>query len=329
MFEIRLKNDKVFKCDTNTTIFDAANNQGIVLEHSCLKARCRSCVTKVLSGATIGVEDELVLTEAEKTDNYILSCNAKPISDLLLDIEDLNKSVIHEKKIVPAKVNAIEYLCIDVVKISLRLPPTVVFEFTAGQYVNIIKGNLKRSYSIANKPAAGEPLEFYIKKFSNGLMSKYWFEECVVNDLLRIEGPIGSFFLRETTKENIILMATGTGIGPINAILEQLFIDQDKFTKKIFWVFFGARHEEDLFWKPKINSNLTINFIPVLSRSKNNWNGERGYIQEIVLKKEIDLLNAQVYACGSGPMIESARQLLTTNNLPVNQFFSDTFICTN
>ena len=194
MFEIVLNNNKKFYCDEYTTIFEAAKNAQILLEHSCLVARCRSCTVKVLAGQTQNVEEELVLTDEEKKQNYVLSCNSKPLSDLKLDIEDLGNVTLFTKKIVPAKIDSIEKVTSDVVKIVFRLPPTANFNFNAGQYVNLIKGNITRSYSIASKSDNNNQLEFFIKRYESGLMSQYWFEEAKTNDLLRVEGPLGSFF---------------------------------------------------------------------------------------------------------------------------------------
>jgi CDP-4-dehydro-6-deoxyglucose reductase len=160
-------------------------------------------------------------------------------------------------------------------------------------------------------------------------MSKYWFEEAKQNDLLRMEGPLGTFFLRESNKTNIIFLATGTGIAPIKAILEQIQNSNQDYSDKVFWLFVGARYEEDFFWKPIADNIINLNFFPVLSRPNEKWKKDQGYIQDIVLKKRIDLSNSQVYACGSNEMIKSAKEVFCKNFLPESQFFSDAFICTN
>ena len=108
MFEIKLKNNKKFICDKDSTIFEAAKKSNIVLDHSCLSSRCRSCVVKILSGKTVNKEEELVLTEEDKNQNLVLSCNAKPLSDLELDIADLGDIKLFEKKIIPSKISVIE-----------------------------------------------------------------------------------------------------------------------------------------------------------------------------------------------------------------------------
>ena len=250
MFLIKLNNNKTFTCDKDSTIFEAAKKSNIVLEHSCLSSRCRSCVVKIISGNTINKEEELVLTEEDKNKNFVLSCNAKPLSDIELDIEDLGEIKLFDKKIIPSKISVIEKLTDDVIKVVLRLPPNSNFRFNSGQYVNIIKGNLTRSYSIANCSDHKNQLEFFIKNYENGLMSAYFFKEAKINDLLRLEGPIGTFFLRDSNFKNIVFLATGTGIAPIKSILEGLDQSHEQYQNKNLWVIVGARYQEDLFWEP-------------------------------------------------------------------------------
>jgi CDP-4-dehydro-6-deoxyglucose reductase len=330
MFQITLKNGVKFQCDSSTTIFEAAKNSGIILEHSCLKARCRSCAVQIEAGSTKDKLDDLVLSIEEKAENWILSCNAIPKSDLKLDTEDLAGIQIFSKKIVPVKINSIEKINDTVIEVSLRLPPNSNFFYNSGQYVNIIKGQIIRSYSIANAYNGNGIITFLIKKYENGLMSNYWFEEAKINDLLRIEGPLGSFFLREIKVENIIFLATGTGIAPIKAILEYIGSSKKQYLNKKIWLFVGARFKKNLFWSPnQLSNKLNINYIPVLSRGSNDWNGELGYVQDAVTKQNISLADSQVYACGSSMMIESAKKTLIENGLNKNHFFSDAFISTS
>ena len=216
----------------------------------------------------------------------------------------------------------------DVMKVVLRLPPNSSFNFNSGQYINIIKGNITRSYSIANCSDHKNQLEFFIKNYKNGMMSNYFFNEAKVNDLLRLEGPIGTFFLRDSSFKNIIFLATGTGVAPIKSILEGLDKSHEQNQHKNYWVIVGARSKEDLFWEPNFK-NLNIKYIPVLSRQNIDWNGEKGYVQDVVIRKQIDLENTQVYACGSNDMINSAKELFFKNNLKESNFFSDAFVQTN
>ena len=217
----------------------------------------------------------------------------------------------------------------DVINVVLRLPPAANFAYNSGQYVNLIRSAIKRSYSVASAYQATASLEFFIKKYENGLMSQYWFEQAKENDLLLMEGPLGSFFLRETPKKNIILLATGTGIAPVRAILEQVAQQPEAYADKTFWLFFGARTLQDIFWEPTSIPLKKLHFTKTLSREIAIFEGFKGYVQEAAMHANIDLANAQVYACGSNDMILAAKDLFTQNQLPEKEFFSDAFICTN
>jgi CDP-4-dehydro-6-deoxyglucose reductase len=330
MAKVSLSNGKSFLCAENTTIFEAAKSNRIVLEHSCLIGRCRSCIVKLNSGETIDKLDDLVLTEMERQDGYRLACNSIPISDVLIDVEDLGDVVLHEKKILPAKIQSITKISEDVMHVELRFPPNAIFLYTPGQYVNLSRGELKRSYSITNAFSNEQGLNFFIKKYEAGLMSKYWFEEAKINDLLRVEGPLGSFFLRNLENENMIFLATGTGVAPIKAILELINQNAEDFISKKVWFFYGARYDQDLYWNPiALDAIANLNFIPVLSRPSVQWSGEKGYVQDVVLRNKLNLKDSQVYACGSSAMIESAKAILVQNGLDKRRFFSDAFVATN
>jgi CDP-4-dehydro-6-deoxyglucose reductase len=328
MFTIHLKNDKKFNCDQNTTIFEAAKASGILLEHSCLEARCSSCQTRVLFGSVVSIHDESILTSTEKAEGYILTCNSKPLSDIVLDIEDLEGINFIPSKTIPAKIDSVEKLTEDIVKLILRVPPNADFKFSAGQYVHLIYNGIKRSYSISNHRIVDNKLAFYIKNYSNGLMSDYFFNHAKPNDLLRMEGPLGTFFYRETKKQNIVFLATGTGIAPVKSIIENFIENEDNFKSKTIWIFWGVRNENEFYWVPP-NAKLKFNFVPVLSKPCNNCDYEMGYIQNIVLEKNIDLRKSVIYACGSNKMIEDSFELLTKNGLAVNDFYSDAFVVSN
>lgn len=327
---ITLSNSRKFNCDFNSTIFEAAKSNGILLEHSCLNARCRSCKVRVISGETKDKIDDLVLTAEEKSQGYVLSCNAIPKSDLELDVEDLGDIPFYDSKIIPAKITSLEFISETILKLDLRLPPNTSFKYHSGQYVNISKGTLKRSYSIANECKENSELSFYIKNYDGGQMSQYWFNEAKVGDLLRIEGPKGSFFLRESNTQHLIFLATGTGIAPVMAIIEELISSRRISVLEKVWIFNGARFEQDLIWNSDHFNNISnIEYIPVLSKPNDSWKGEVGYVQNILLSKNINLSESQVYACGSDKMIGSALKELVKNGLDSKSFYSDAFVATN
>lgn len=328
-FNVTLRNNTSFEVYDDETILQSAFKNNIILDHSCLKARCSACKAKLLFGEIKQLEDDLILTPKEREQGVILTCNSVPCTDIKLDIEDLAEVQLFKSRIIPAKINEIVSLTDDVIKVTLRFPPTAKFDFNPGQYVNLIKGSISRSYSIAELDSDNS-ISFYIKNYNKGKMSNYWFNEAKVNDLLRLEGPLGTFFFKQNKQvENIIFLGTGTGIAPINSILQFLDTNPKVIENKSIYVYFGVRNEKDLFWN-KVFNNIDVNFIPILSRGSSSWSGERGYVQDILLKnKKISLESTQVYACGSENMIHDAKERLTQNGLSERNFYSDAFVSTN
>lgn len=305
----------------------AALDNDISLEYSCFEARCRSCRVKILQGKVENLQDEKVLTAGEKAAGYVLSCNVVPRSEVILDVEDLAVK-LPKPQVTPCKINNITVLTPNIVEVVLRLPPKIVFQFLPGQYVDIIRNGQKRSYSISHSQSEANELRLFIRNYEGGLFSQYWFNEAKPNDLLRMEGPLGTFFYRNNPAcEEIVLLATGTGIAPIKAILEQLQSTPKLTTHKKIWLLWGGRKQEDLFWQPKTTlPNFT--YIPVLTREE-QWQGAKGYVQEVALQQPIHWQKAQVYACGSEVMIQSAQKLLSQQGLKEENFFADAFIAGN
>jgi len=324
MFKISLKNNIHFLCASQDTILSGAQKENITLDHSCKTGRCQSCKAKVIIGTSIATVDETGLSDEDKAKGFILTCVRTPTSDITLDVEDLSAYSLEQIRTIPSKVDKITSISSNVIELKLRIPPNTSFRYLSGQYINIIKGDYKRSYSIANSNSNSN-LVFFIKNYGGGKFSSYLFDEAKINDLLRIEGPIGTFFYRNTPKKNIVFLATGTGIAPVKAILEQFDEKNSEVKDKNIYLFFGGRTEEDLFWSPKFN-NIEVHFIPVLSRSTTDWEGAKGYVQDVVLSTPIDLSDSVLYACGSENMIQDAMKLALKNGLAEDSFYSDAFI---
>ena len=329
MHSIQLTNGKEFYAETNESLLSAAKRQFINLNYSCKNGRCSSCKCKLISGNTSCIYSETGLTEKEKADGYILTSARVAESDLILNAEDLVSIELPEARIHPCRIDKISHLSSNTLEVTLRLPPAASFSFVPGQYIDVIgpKG-VRRSYSIANAQNNTNKITLYIRVVKTGIMSNYWFEHAKMNDLLRLHGPLGTFFLRETTNVDLIFLATGTGIAPIKAILESLSERPSGQHPRSITVVWGGRIQEDLY--VNIDSlPIELEFIPVLSRANGDWPGYKGYVQQALLDTHPDLSNAAVYACGSDAMIHSAKAILTSAGLPSNQFYSDAFVCSD
>jgi CDP-4-dehydro-6-deoxyglucose reductase, E3 len=322
---VTLKSGTSFPVNDGETILDAALRAGLSVEHSCKIGRCASCKTRVVAGTTVTLQQEAELLPQEIDAGWILTCCRTAANDVTLATAEITQP-LPPSRIVPAKISELLRLSSDILKVCLRLPPQQPLAWLAGQYVELATGGgLKRSYSVANAPGAAGRLEFLIRRVDGGEMSRYWFDEAEVGDLLRVHGPKGTFFLREPRLARLIFLATGTGIAPVQAMLTSL-ASQIKAPPPRVTVLWGNRLEQDLVadpgrWFPGIE------YIPVLSRPADGWNGARGHIQSQFQVLGSEFGNAMVYACGSASMIAECRTLLLAAGLPEDQFLADAFVC--
>jgi len=326
---ITLSSGLAFSATGNTSLLDQAGHAGIALPYSCKTGRCSTCKCRVLTGKTNLLHPEIGLSEQEIADGWILSCARSANDDLMLEVDDLGGVALPPVKTLPCRISHIQRIAPDVIQVTLRLPPTTEFSFIPGQYIDVIGANgMRRSYSLANASLASKQLELHIRAVEGGAMSHYWFNEAKVNDLLRLNGPLGTFFLRNTSGIDLIFLATGTGIAPVKAILESmtdLAADQRPRSTTVLW---GARDAADLYFDIASLPG-DHKYIPVLSRAGSDWAGARGHVQHAVLANFFDLGNATVYACGSDAMIHGARDLLVQKGLPPARFYSDAFVCSS
>ncbi|CAK2054716.1 CDP-6-deoxy-L-threo-D-glycero-4-hexulose-3-dehydrase reductase [Vibrio crassostreae] len=307
------------KYQSEGNLLEDALSASLPIEHSCKTGDCGACSAEVIDGSVENEAGEIV------TSGNILTCQSKAKSDVALKANYYPELVHIKQQTIPCKVASFELVTADIISIKFRFPPTVKFDYLPGQYVELSFKGVKRSYSIANAKSNLKELELHIRKVANGQMSELLFNGLKENQLMRIEGPKGTFFVKDNIK-TLVLLATGTGIAPIKAIVEELVAKEDKRDVHIYW---GMQYEKELYCDELIKlarRNEHISFTPVLSRETKAPDGcELGYVQNTVIKDFDSLTNIDVYACGSIRMIEGAKSLLLQHRLPENSFFSDAF----
>lgn len=309
------------------TILDAAAHSGVALPYSCKTGRCSTCKCKVLKGESHAKSDELGLTDAERADGWVLSCVRTATTELTIEVEDLTGVILPKVQTQPARIVSLERLAPDILRVKFRLPPTSDFSYLPGQYIDVIgPGGVRRSYSVANAPAIDKQLELHIRSVEGGVMSGYWFDSAKVNDLVRLNGPLGSFFLRPLRGLHLVFLATGTGIAPVKSMLEHLATSADDEQPMSITVYWGGREPQDLYCD-LTGLHPKLRYVPVLSRAGQDWDGVCGYVQDAMLSDVPDLGSTVVYACGSDAMIHSAQAKLTKAGLPAQHFYSDAFVC--
>jgi CDP-4-dehydro-6-deoxyglucose reductase len=319
-----------FAADAGEKLLDAALRQGLTLPYGCKDGACGACKGKVVSGTVDhGKAQAHALKDDEKAAGLTLYCCATAQSDLVIECKQLGSATDIPVKTLPSRIEKLEKLAPDVIEIHLRLPANERLQFWAGQYIDILlKDGKKRSYSLANSPHDDAVLQLHIRHVPGGLFTEQVFSTLKVRDILRFNGPHGTFYLREDSTKPMILLAGGTGFAPIKAIVEHAIAENCQRPMFIYW---GAKARIDLYqnalpekWAAE-HANIT--YIPVLSEpaADDAWSGRTGFVHAAVLADFPDLSGFQVYACGAPVMIDAARRDFTAQGLPEEEFFADAF----
>ena len=321
----------VFDVEAGETVLAAAMRNGIVLPYGCRNGACGSCKGKVLQGTVdYGQYAAHILPEVEKRFGFALFCQARPLTDLIIEAREISAAGELPIKRLPCRVQRIERPSHDVAVLYLGLPANERLQFLAGQYLEIImRDGKRRAYSMANAPEDDGHIELHVRNMAGGAFTDYVFNKMKERDILRFEGPLGTFFLREDADRPIVFLASGTGFAPIKSIVEHAFHIGIKRQMVLYW---GARIRPDLYmnalpekWRQE---HANFSYVPVLSeaRADDGWVGRTGLVHHAVMEDFPDLSGHRVYACGAPVMVEAAHADFTSRcKLPDDEFYSDAF----
>ncbi len=320
----------VFSARDGETILDAALREGYVISYGCRNGACGTCKGKVVAGdVDYGIYQVSALTDAEKRLGMALFCQAIPRGDIVIQCREVDAVRDFQIRTLPCRIQKMERAASDIMILYLKLPASERLQFLAGQYIDVLmKDGSRRSLSMANAPHDDEFLQLHLRDYG-GPFSQHVFSNMKERDILRFEGPLGTFFLRDDSAKPIILLASGTGFAPIKAIIEHAFYAGSSRPIVLYW---GARVRADIYMNelPERWARMHGNFkyIPVLSEPLpgDNWTGRAGLVHQAVMQDLPDMSGYQVYACGAPVMVESAHRDFTTRcGLPDEEFFSDAF----
>ncbi len=318
-----------FTVDEHENILEAGLRQGVALPYSCRGGSCGSCAATVLSGTLDYPDGEpMGLSPYDRDQGRALLCQAVAYSDLELDSPQVGVEVEIEVKTLPVRVEKLHKLNHDVMELTLKLPATERLRFRAGQYIDILlRDGKRRAFSLANAPYDDQYLELHVRQVPNGQFTSHIFNEMKPKALLRIEGPLGSFYIRESERP-LILMGGGTGFAPLKSMLEQL---KAQGLERPVYFYWGVRTAEDLYmdalvrdWAQRL---ALLTYVPVLSEAaaEDNWQGRTGWVHEAVVADFPALVDYDVYMSGPPPMISAAQSAFLAAGLPAEQLFADAF----
>ncbi|MFA7436922.1 CDP-6-deoxy-delta-3,4-glucoseen reductase [Castellaniella sp.] len=327
---------KIFSVEPGQTVLDAALAEGILLPYSCRNGTCSTCQGRVVSGDyDAGSAPARILDAAELAAGHTLLCQARPLSDLVVDVQEVQLSDDIQVARMPVRVLALEPLAPDVLELTLQLPSAQAFRFQPGQYLDFLfPDGARRSYSMACPRLHEHTLTLHVRHSPGGFLTDRLFGQAdpaiKVRDILRIEGPLGSFFVRPEIDRPLVFLASGTGFAPIRAMIEALAEGGDARSAVLYW---GGRRPADLYqldvargWETRWPG---FRVVPVVSDAAPDdvWSGRTGWVHSALMADLPDLSGHQVYACGSPLMVEAARRDLVQHcGLPADCFFADAFV---
>ena len=326
--------ERSFTVERDEPILAAAIRAGIGLPYGCRDGACGSCKSRLLEGRVIhGVHQQKALSDAEEAQGLILTCCAAPQTDCVVEARNVTAAGSFPILKLPTRVLSIERPAPDVAVLRMQLPANQNLQYRAGQYVEfILRDGSRRSYSMANAPhQLGSPpaIELHIRHMPGGKFTDQVFSTLKEKDILRMEGPYGSFHLREDSDKPLVLLASGTGFAPIKAIIEHM---EHKAITRPAVLYWGCRTRADLYqhdWAEQAAARLPqLRYVPVLSEAKpeDAWTGRTGFVHQAVMADWPDLSAHQVYACGVPVMVDAARRDFTQRcGLPEDAFFADSF----
>jgi len=325
---------RAFTANPEEAVLAAAIRQGVGLPYGCKDGACGSCKCKKLEGEVVhGEYQSKALSAEEAAQGFILTCCAVPQTDLVLESRQVTDESAFPIKKMPVRVAALDKKSADVVQLRLQLPATETFRYHAGQYIEfILRDGARRAYSMANAPhtqADAPGVELHIRHMPGGKFTDHVFGAMKEKDILRVEGPFGSFYLREDSDKPIVLLASGTGFAPIKALIEQL---QFKGSTRAVTLYWGGRRPQDLYLHDWVLARAAempqLRYVPVVSdaQPEDGWSGRTGFVHQAVLDDFADLSGHQVYACGAPIVVESARTAYSAQRgLPAEEFYADAF----
>lgn len=341
------RSDRRFTVEPGETILAAGLRQRLALPFGCRSGGCGSCRVRLESGRVeypaAFAAGPPALSDAEIKAGYILMCLARPKTDLELELyqpEGLDQMLPRTLTVRVAGHRALSH---DVIELRVKLPKGEPFRFLPGQYVDFLLADgprpfesgsgaarqgphKRRSFSIANTDAGGLMLEFHLRVTQGGIFSHYVQDQMPERTLLRFEGPLGAFYLRENSERPALLMAGGTGFAPIKAMLERQF---QRGLARPFHLFWGARAQRDIYLdslaRQWVQQHANFRYTPVLSEPDAGWRGERGLVHEALLRAYPELAGHEVYMAGPPAMIHAGKLNFVKAGLDADHLFYDSF----
>jgi len=319
---------KEFRVEPGETVLEAARRANLALPYSCLAGVCGSCKATLVEGVcTYPRNPPTALNAAEQARHQVLLCQAVPASDLVIAAREIASVADIPRRTLTLKLVDKALLSDDVVRLTWLTARGERLRRLAGQYLDaLLPDGRRRAFSIANAPHESDHIELHVRHVAGGGFTSYVFDEMRPGELLRVEGPLGTFVPREDSERPMLLVAGGTGFAPIKALIEHF---RHLGTRRPMQLYWGARTLTDLYLRalPErwTRDDPSFRFVPVLSDTEHAGDVRRGFVHEAVLEDHSDLSDFDLYMSGPPTMIDAGRRAFVDAGLPEDRLFYDSF----
>lgn len=319
----------LFSVEAGESVLDAALRQGVGLPYGCRNGACGSCIGTLVSGSVNYPDGDPEALQGHDATRQAVFCQAHPLSDLVIEVREVEADRDLDIKMLPCRAEHIERLSHDVMRVLLKPPASDRMQFLAGQYIEfVLKDGRRRAFSIANAPHQDEYIELHIRHVPGGSFTGHVFDEMQDKAMMRIEGPLGSFYLREHSSRPILLMGGGTGFAPLKSMLEHAFYTGFDRPMHLFW---GAQSKADLYLhdlpEQWVKEHPGFRYTPVLAEpaAEDHWQGATGLVTDELVRLYPDLSGFDIYMSGPPAMVEAATPLFAANAAELDHMYSDAF----
>jgi NAD(P)H-flavin reductase/ferredoxin len=320
---------RVFPSTPMETVYQAALRSGLTLQTDCREGACATCKAYCSGGqADIGDVSDEALSDEEAREGYVLICQARARSDLVLEFPYPLTSLSKARQTWQAQVAEVAPVAESVIRLVLT---GAVPDFLPGQYVHItVPGQVpRRSYSFAQPPGSagtGEEagqMVFYVRLLPSGAMSDYLRTHARVGDRVELEGPYGQFFLRPSAARRLLMVAGGTGLAPMLSMLGRLPDPAPQVT-----VLYGANRPGELFGLDELKARgASVHTIVAGSEPGDDWTGPTGFVTDLIGADTLpEPAGTDVYLCGPPAMIDAARAAVQALGVPARRVFAEKFL---
>lgn len=210
----------------------------------------------------------------------------------------------------------------------VRVQPEYPVPYQGGQYVSVEtpqRPRLWRYFTPANAPREDGTIEFHIRAVDGGWVSRAAVGHTKLGDVWRLGPPMGRMFIDRESSRDVLMVAGGTGVAPMRAMLEELAQWGDNPRVQLF---FGGRTLEDLYDLDTLQglaqTNPWLTVVPVVESHPGARGVEHGTLADAVTRYGA-WAERDVYVSGSPAMIRATVSRMLVAGTPLDRVRYDPF----